>query len=145
VFTAEMSGGALATFEATRLGTGDKNGNKLEIHGEKGSIKFNFERMCELEWYDATLPEKLQGWSTINVSNGDAGHPYADVWWPTAHAIGYEHGFINQAADMVKAIANKKVIVPLPDFADAWETQRVLEAVVQSAKNRCPVKLSQIK
>jgi len=30
VFTAEMKGGAVATFEATRLSTGDKNGNKLE-------------------------------------------------------------------------------------------------------------------
>ena len=145
VFTAEMKGGALATFEATRLSTGDKNGNKLEIHGEKGAIKFNFERMAELEWYDNTLPEKLQGWSTINVSNGGAGHPYAEAWWPTAHSIGYEHGFINQAADMVRAVANKKPLVPIPDFADAYITQRVLEAVTQAAKNRCPVKLSEIK
>ena len=140
-----MKGGALATFEATRLSTGDKNGNKLEIHGEKGALKFNFERMAELEWYDNTLPEKLQGWSTINVSNGGAGHPYAEAWWPTAHAIGYEHGFVNQAADMVRAVANKKPLVPIPDFADAYITQRVLEAVTQAAKNRCPVKLSEIK
>ena len=145
VFTAEMKGGAVATFEATRLSTGDKNGNKLEIHGEKGAVKFDFERMAELQWYDNTLPEKLQGWSTINVSNGGAGHPYAENWWPTAHAIGYEHGFINQAADMVRAIANKKPLVPIPDFADAYTTQRVLEAVTQAAKIRCPVKLSEIK
>ncbi|MEM1108378.1 MAG: Gfo/Idh/MocA family oxidoreductase [Planctomycetota bacterium] len=145
LFTAEFKGGAVATFEATRLSTGDKNGNKLEVHGEKGAIKFDFERMCELEWYDATLPEREQGWSTINVSNGDASHPYAEAWWPTAHAIGYEHGFVNQAADMVKALSNRKPVVPIPDFADAYETQRVLEAVVQSAKNRCPVKLSEIK
>ncbi|MBB6428426.1 Gfo/Idh/MocA family protein [Algisphaera agarilytica] len=145
LFTAEFKGGAVATFEATRLSTGDKNGNKLEVHGEKGAIKFNFERMCELEWYDATLPEREQGWSTINVSNGDAGHPYAEAWWPTAHSIGYEHGFINQAADMVKAVSNRKPLVPIPDFADAYETQRVLEAVVQSAKHRTPVKLSEIK
>lgn len=145
VFTAEMKSGALATFEATRLSTGDKNGNRLEVHGEKGAIKFDFERMCELEWYDNTLPEKMQGWSTINVSNGGAGHPYAEAWWPTAHAIGYEHGFVNQAADMVRVIAGKKPLVPVPDFADAYITQRVLEAVTQAAKNRCPVKLSEIK
>lgn len=145
VFTAELKGGAIATFEATRLSTGDKNGNKLEVHGEKGAIKFNFERMAELEWYDNTLPEKEQGWSTINVSNGGCGHPYAEAWWPTAHAIGYEHSFINQTADMIKVLGNKKPVVPIPDFADAYQTQRVLEAVTQSAKHRCPVKLSEIK
>jgi predicted dehydrogenase len=145
VFTAELKGGAVATFEATRLSTGDKNGNRLEVHGELGAIKFDFERLAELQWYDATLPEKLQGWSTINVSNGDAGHPYADAWWPTAHAIGYEHGFINQAADMFRVLGGDEPLVPIPDFADAYQTQRVLEAVVQSAKNRGPVKLSQIK
>jgi len=152
LFTAEFKGGAVATFEATRLSTGDKNGNKLEVHGEKGAIKFNFERMTELEWYDNTLPEKMQGWTTINVSNGSAtggtpgvGHPYAEAWWPTAHSIGYEHGFINQAADMIKVLSNRKPVVPIPDFADAYETQRVLEAVVQSAKHRTSVKLSEIK
>jgi predicted dehydrogenase len=143
LFTAEFKGGAVATFEATRLSTGDKNGNKIEIHGEKGAIRFNFERMCELQWYDATLPDTEQGWSTINVSGPN--HPYANAWWPAAHAIGYEHSFINHAADMCCAIANKKIITPLPDFQDAYQTQRVLEAVTQSAKNRCPIKLSQIK
>lgn len=145
LFTAEFKGGAVATFEATRLSTGDKNGNKLEVHGDKGAIKFNFERMAELQWYDNTLPEKMQGWSTINVSNGGAGHPYAEAWWPTAHTIGYEHGFINQAADMIKILSGQKPLVPIPDFADAYQTQRVLEAVTQSAKNRCPVMLSHIK
>jgi len=145
MFTAEFKGGALATFEATRLSTGDKNGNRIHVHGEKGAIRFNFERMSELEWYDATLPAKLQGWSTINVSDGAAGHPYAGAWWPTAHAIGYEHSFINQVADMMTALSGKKPVVPFADFQDAYETQRVLEAVTQSDKNRCPVKLSQVK
>ncbi len=143
LFTAEFKGGAVATFEATRLSTGDKNGNRIEIHGEKGAIKFDFERMCELKWYDATLPETEQGWSTINVSG--AGHPYAEAWWPVAHAIGYEHTFINQAADICMVLANKKPVVPLPDFEDAYQTQRVLEAVTESAKCCGPVKLSEVK
>lgn len=143
LFTAQFKGGAIATFEASRVSTGDKNGNRIEIHGDKGAIRFNFERMCELQWYDSTLPAAEQGWSTINVS-GDS-HPYAQAWWPAAHAIGYEHSFINQAADICLAVAKKKPVVPLPDFEDAYQTQRVLEAVTQSAKNRCSVKLSQVK
>jgi len=142
LFTAEFKGGAVATFEATRLSTGDKNGNKIEIHGEKGAIKFDFERMCELQWYDNTLPEAEQGWSTLNVSG--AAHPYAEAWWPAAHAIGYEHSFINQAADICLALARRKPVVPLPNFEDAYQTQRVLEAVKLSAKERGPIKLSHV-
>ena len=145
LFTAQFKSGAVATFEATRLATGYKNVNKIEVHGDKGAIRFNFERMTELDFYDNTLPAREQGWSTINVSNGGAGHPYASAWWPTAHAIGYEHGFINQAADMLNVIGGAKPVVPLPDFADAFETQRVLEAVTRCARANKPVKLSEVK
>ncbi len=144
LFVARMDSGALATFEATRLSTGYKNANRLEIHGDKGAIRFNFERMNELDWYDATLPEELQGWSTINVTNGNANHPYAGAWWPTAHILGYEHSFINQAADMVTVIGGGEPVVPLADFADAYKVQRVLSAVVESDKQRSPVALSDI-
>lgn len=145
LFTARFTGGAVATFEATRLSTGDKNGNRVEVHGEKGALRWDFESLTKLQWYDATLPEELRGWSTIDVSNGAAGHPYAEAWWPTAHAIGYEHSFINQAADMLKVLGGGEPVVPLPDFADAYETQKVLHAVTQSAENGCPVKLNEIK
>src|SRR5687768_5299944 len=55
MFIARMSGGGLASFEATRLATGNQNKNGLEVNGEKGSIRFNFEDMNWLEFYDATL------------------------------------------------------------------------------------------
>ncbi len=145
LFLARFAGGAVATFEATRLATGYKNGNKIEIHGERGGLRFNFENMNELEWYDATYEPRLQGWAKINVTNGGVGHPWAAAWWPTAHILGYEHSFINMAADICLALCNRKPVVPLPDFADAWETQKVLYAVTQSAKNRCPIKMKEIK
>lgn len=148
LFLARFKKGAVATFEATRLSTGDKNANRIEIHGEKGAIKFNFERMNELEWYDNTLPDKMQGWNTINVTRGDGtanGHPYVGNWWPASHIIGYEHGFVNMAADMMSVVANKKPVVPVCDFQDAYQTQRVLHAAIESARNRCPVKLSEVK
>ena len=144
LFLARMSGGAVASFEATRLSTGDKNANRIEIHGEHGAIKFNFERMNELEWYDNTLPGAQQGWSTINVTRGDDGHPFAGAWWPASHIIGYEHGFVNQVADMMAVLAGKEPVVPIPDFADALETQKVLEAAMVSARERRAVTVSDL-
>ena len=145
LFLARTKSGALCSFEATRLSTGYKNQNRLEIHGDKGAIRFGFERMNELDFYDNTIDEKVQGWNTINVTNGGAGHPYAGAWWPVAHVLGYEHSFVNMAADIVKAIGGQQPVVPLPSFADAYETQRVLEAVTISAKNKGPIKLSEVK
>ena len=100
--------------------------------------------MNELDWYDATLPEELQGWSTINVTNGNANHPYAGAWWPVAHVLGYEHSFINQTADILSALGGQQPVVPLPDFADAYKVQRVLEAVTRSDSQRCPISVSEI-
>lgn len=145
LFLARFKKGAVASFEATRLATGNKNANRIELHGEKGALRFNFERMNELDWFDATMERRLQGWSTINVTRGDDQHPYAGAWWPAAHLLGYEHGFVNMAADMMSVLAGRKPVVPLPDFADAYQTQRVLHAAIESARQRCPIRLSQIK
>ena len=139
LFLARMSGGAVASFEATRLATGNLNRNQIEVNGEKGSLKFDFERMNELEWWDHTLPARMRGWSRIMCT--DAGHPYAGNYWPAAHVLGYEHGFVSQAADIVMALGRKRPVVPIPDFADAYETQRVLDAAVRCARTRRPVRL----
>jgi predicted dehydrogenase len=144
LFLARFSGGAVASFEAARQATGNQNANGFEINGSKGSIKFNFERMNELEYYDATADRAVQGWTTIMCTHAPD-HPYVDAWWPDAHLIGYEHGFTNQAYDILRVLAGKKPTVPLPDFQDAYETQRVLEAVMLAVKERGPVKLKDVK
>ncbi len=143
VFIAKFKGGALATFESTRFATGRQNMNGLEINGERGSIRFDFENMNWLEFYDASLPRQQQGWTRIMVTHG-GDHPYAQAWWPDAHIIGYEHGFINQVADMMYMLGGKPPTVPLPDFEDAYKTQQVLEAAVISAEQRRPVAIAEI-
>src|SRR4051794_18283078 len=143
LFLAKFKGGAVATFESTRFATGNQNKNGLEINGEKGAIRFNFEDMNWLEFYDATLPRQQQGWARIMVTHAPD-HPYAGVWWPDAHVIGYEHGFINQVADMMYALGGKQPTVPLPDFEDAYKTQQVLEAATISAEQRRPVKVAEV-
>jgi predicted dehydrogenase len=143
LFLARFSGGAVASFEATRQATGNLNRNGFELNGSKGSIRFNFEQMNELEYFDATLPRAVQGWTTIRCTNAD--HPYAGNWWPDGHPIGYEHGFTNQAFDIMKVLAGEAPTVPIPDFEDAYQTQRVLEAVMISAEQRRPVKLEEVK
>jgi len=144
LFLARFSGGAVASFEAARQATGNQNRNGFEINGTKGSLKFDFERMNELQFYDATLPRGVQGWTTIMCTHG-ADHPYVGNWWPDAHIIGYEHGFTNEAYDILRVLGGEQPIVPIPDFEDAYQTQRVLEAAMISAEEHRPVKMDDVK
>ena len=144
LFLARFKGGAVASYECSRLATGYKNQNSIEIHGEKGALRFRFEDMNYLDYWDNTADPKTQGWTRIMCTSG-ANHPYVAAWWPDAHIIGYEHGFVNQAADIMNVLAGKKPVVPIPSFADAYETQRVLEAALISAKNRCAIKMAEVK
>ncbi|MGI5236820.1 Gfo/Idh/MocA family protein [Dactylosporangium sp. CA-139066] len=128
LFIARLDGGAIATYEATRFATGRKNGLRVEINGEYGSLAFDLERLNELEFYDASLPAAEQGWSRILVTEGE--HPYFGAWWPPGHIIGYEHSFTHEMRDFIEAIATGND--PTPSFEDALQVQQVLEAVAKS-------------
>ncbi|WP_305788728.1 Gfo/Idh/MocA family protein [Symbioplanes lichenis] len=140
LFLARLDGGAVATYEATRFATGRKNGLRVELNGSLGSVAFDFERMNELEFYDATLPTDEQGFTRILVTEPD--HPYMSAWWPAGHLIGYEHSFTHEVRDLLEAIATGTD--PAPSFADALQVQLVLDAVERSAATSAwvPVEVS---
>lgn len=142
LFVARFRTGAVGSFESTRLATGIKNSNRIELHGDRGAVRFNFERMNELDFFDSSEPPRLQGWRTIQVTHED--HPYAGAWWPDGHWLGYEHTFTNQAADIIKMLNGDDPVVPMPDFDDAYVTQRVMEAALLSARQGKSVKLSDV-
>jgi predicted dehydrogenase len=131
LFVARLSGGALATFEATRLATGRKNALRVEINGSAGSLAFDLERLNELEYYDVSRPSAERGFARILATEPD--HPYVGAWWPPGHLLGYEHAFTNQARDFIDAIATGTD--PRPSFAEALSVQLVLDAVVRSGGN----------
>jgi predicted dehydrogenase len=144
LFLARLSGGGVASFEASRLATGYHNANRFEIHGDRGALRFNFERLNELDFYDLGNDASVQGWTTIDVTRAGDGHPYVDAWWPDSHGLGYEHAFVNQASDILTVIGGGTPVVPLADFADALITQSVLHAAIESARNHAPVTIAEI-
>jgi len=134
VFTGRLSGGALASFEATRCATGRKNGLRIELNGTAGSLAFDLERLNELEYFDGTGAgphAETAGFRRILVT--EPGHPYLDGWWPPGHVLGWADTFTNQARDLLTAIADGKA--PEPSFADGLAVQRVLDAVQRSASS----------
>ncbi len=126
---AEFKNGVLGSVETSRFATGRKNYNTFEVYGSKGSLRFDLERMNELEFLDATEPGVEQGFRRVLVTEAD--HPYLSAWWPSGHIIGYEHTFVNAFYDFLKAVAGKAPVTP--DFNDGAQIIRILEAIKKSS------------
>jgi len=137
LFLARFRGGAVGSYEATRTAPGRKNHNCLEISGEKGSIRWNLERMNELEVFLLDEPRDAQGFRTVMCM--DSVHPYAANWWPDGHIVGYEHTFVHHVADFVRALHDGTPFAP--GFDDGVAVQAVLEAALQSTKDGAWVKV----
>ncbi len=144
VFTARTSKGAIGIFEASRVAVGHDNQIALEISGEHGALRYYSDDMNAIHLYDLRQEKRTNGWRRV-VSTLSGEHPYAGAWWPEGHLLGFEHTYVNTLADIAASIGGEQPIVPLADFADAYETQRVVEAVMMSAKGRCAVKLTEVK
>jgi len=136
----EFENGVLGTVESSRFATGCKNYNYFEIYGEKGSIRFNLERMNELEYLDATRPAGEQGFATLPAT--EAAFPYASTWWPSGHIIGYEHTFVHAFRDVLLAIDGQDVVTP--NFEDGAKIIRILTAIQKSSDEQRRVTIDEI-
>lgn len=130
-FLAKFENGATGTFEATRMALGRRNFNSFEINGSLGSISFNLERLNELQVYLREDESGLQGFRTINVTEGV--HPYTAAWWPAGHIIGWEHTHVHVVKDLLDGI--RTGVNPAPSFEDGFKNQAVLDAVSRSAES----------
>ncbi len=129
-FLARFANGSLATFEATRYARGHKALYTLELNGENASFAWDLHDLHRLQFFDYTDESKLRGWRSIHITEGE--HPYMKQWWVPGLQIGYEHTFIHHVADLLRELP--KGVAPGPSFRDALATDRVVEAVLQSAR-----------
>ena len=97
------SGGAVATYEATRFATGRKNGLRVEINGSLGSRRVRPGAPQRAGVLRRHRPAAEQGFTRILVTEPE--HPYLSAWWPPGHIIGYEHSFTHQMRDLIEAVA----------------------------------------
>ncbi len=140
IFVCRYANGALGHFEATRFANGRKNANTFEVNGEYGSLYFNLEDMSRLWYFDARDPKHVQGWREISV--WEEVHPYMKQWWVPGCAIGYEHTFANQAADLMFAVAKNEPM--RPDFEDGLRCQLVLDAVLEACAGKTWVDVKKV-
>lgn len=130
-FLCHFQNGSLGLFESTRYARGHKALYTLEINGEYGSMSWDLHDLHRLRYFDYRDESIVRGWRSVHVSDGD--QPYMGNWWVPGLQIGYEHTFIHQVADFLKSLETGEPAHPT--FRDALETQRVCDAVLDSAKS----------
>jgi predicted dehydrogenase len=131
-FFCHFKNGSLGLFESTRYARGHKALYTLEVNGEHASLKWDLHDLHRLQWFDHGDEGIVRGWRSVHVSDSD--QPYMKNWWVPGLQIGYEHTFIHQVADFLKALEEGKPCSPT--FREALETQKVCDAVISSAKER---------
>jgi predicted dehydrogenase len=138
MFLAEFANGSMGTFESTRYARGRKNFNTFELNGADGSVYFDLEEPEYLQFFEykqlqsgKKIESHLTGWRKIHTTNSE--HPYMSHYWVPGTCIGYEHTFLNALADFVMGIESGKLTQP--DFRNALQTQRVCDAVLESARS----------
>jgi predicted dehydrogenase len=123
-----FEGGAVGTLEASRFAQGRKNALTWEINGSEGSLRFDLERLNELEHCEGNA-----GFRTILVSEAD--HPFWEFWWPQGHIIGWEHTFVHEIHHLLTAIRDDTEVAPHgATLEDGYRAAEVCDAILRSAE-----------
>ncbi|NIA67425.1 Gfo/Idh/MocA family oxidoreductase [Pelagibius litoralis] len=125
-FRAGFSG----SLDSSRIAWGRKSRFAWELHGSAGMIAFDQERMNELQLYQAKGPKAEQGFKTI--LSGPAHPPYGNFVPAPGHSLGYNDIKTVEVAHLMRGLAGEETLYP--NFTDALDTERVMHAMLRSAK-----------
>ncbi|MCL5109963.1 MAG: Gfo/Idh/MocA family oxidoreductase [Chloroflexi bacterium] len=130
----EFANGVTGFVEATQVATGRKNQLVLEINGSRGSLRFDLERLNELQVYllDEQDPLKM-GFRDIVVTEG--AHPLLKHWWPRGHVLAWENTFVGELNHLLTCVAEGRQAGPEgASFEDGYKAALVGEALRVSSR-----------
>lgn len=119
--------GARGTFEVCRSVVGPESQNMFEVYGTKGSIRWNFEKMNELQVYVAA-DHQHTGYTT--VYGGDRFPHHGNFVPGSANGIGFEDLVCIEDHEFLQSVAAGRQHVP--GFAEALQYVSVQQAVLDS-------------
>jgi len=125
--------GARGLLESCRVINGAKCDMSFELHGTKGAVKWNFERMNELQLQFRRDDDLAQeGYTT--VLSGPA-HPYHRHFNPgPGISLGYDDLKVIEAYEFLSSIASGKQ--GEPGFREAAAVARVQQAIIRSWESK---------
>jgi len=122
--------GAHGSISTSRTAWGRKNRLAWEVHGTRGMIAFDQERLNELQLFVDEGPRATQGFRRILT--GPEHPPYGQFVPAAGHQLGFNDLKIIEAGAFLHAIATGTR--PHPDFTAALEFENVIHAIATSAR-----------
>ena len=124
--------GATGSLEANWVAVGRTMDLSWEVTGTEGSIAFSQEHMNELMFCQAGGRPELGGF--VKVEAGPQHPPYGNFCPAPGHHIGFNDLKVIEVAELLTAYANGGRCSP--DFREAYEVQRTVEAMQVSSREK---------
>jgi predicted dehydrogenase len=119
---------ATGVIQTSWLNTGYKTDLAFEVTGEKGALRFSWQRPNELQFY-AQEDQTVAGFRSIVLGPPHSG---AHAFWPVAgQGLGWGDAFVISAHDFVRAVSEDSAASP--SFADGLRAAEVVAAAQRSA------------
>lgn len=123
-----FKGGAYGVLEACRVIQGPQSEIGFEVHGTKGAVRWNFERMNEFELYLAEDSKTDPGYRRVLTSPR---HPFHANFSPgPGIGLGYDDLKVIEAYNFLQAIASG--VQGEPGFGEVLAVAEVQAAIERS-------------
>ncbi|MGN1008711.1 MAG: Gfo/Idh/MocA family protein, partial [Butyricicoccus sp.] len=131
-FMAEYANGAIGTIACSRVATGRKNYLCYEIQGTRGSVRYDLERMGEVQVYFQSDNERDRGFRTVLLNPKMKGY---SAFQPAGGiSIAYNDMKILEVHELFSALTQG---IPYAcNFEFGYKIDRTVAAVLESAKTR---------
>ena len=124
----QFENGVPGTFEVCRVVRGHDCEMALEVNGTRGALKWNYERLNELE---LRLPEGQNQYDGFTLLRASPQHPqFADFYPGVGNSMGYEDLKLIEAYQFAKSIVEGRQHEP--SFDEALSVARVQQAILRS-------------
>jgi predicted dehydrogenase len=132
-----FAGGARGVLASSRIAHGRKNGLRVEVHGSKGMIWLDNERMNELNLFIAEGPAAQRGFRRILSAPLHPG--YANFCPAPGHGLGFNELKVIELSEILNAVSGRPA--RLIDFTRGLEIEKVIHAFADSAARQAWVSL----
>jgi predicted dehydrogenase len=127
----ELESGTVGSLEASRVIVGPRVQMRFEVHGTRGALTWELERMNELERFQLSDDGRDEGYTTILAG---AQHPDFAAFQPGAGVpMGYDDLRVLEARTFLAAVRDG--VQGEPGIEEMLACARVLEAIERSAES----------